>query len=261
MTEGPSDPFAVMRLIDDRRALLRQLERDSMDKRDLVAAIDCSRSTVDRAIEQLRGHHLVERTNGEYALTFPGRRLLEIYDRYYARVGTVTPMADLLSTLPAECSLPDELLWRGERIEGDGAEPSKPQRVLRELIEDAQRLELSYPVFDSHLVNSLVTRLATDRPTELLVDSACFEYLSTVAPRALDTLSERGSLLRTDAVLEYGIARSESRVAVVCCGPQRQCCGLLRGNEPIARTWAKEAYRHQRTRASRTRELEPALDR
>lgn len=249
MTEEAMDPFAVMRLIDDRRSLLDQIERERMDKPTLVTRVACSRSTVDRAIDQLLGHHLIERTDDGYVLTFPGRRLLEIYDQYYAEAGRITARSKLLATLPADCGLPDELLWNGTIIEGDSVDPGKPQRTLRRLIEDADRLTLSYPVFESYPIDSLVDRLVTDRPTELLLDPPCFEFLFETATESCELLCDHDVLALSVAPLRCGIAYSESEIAVILCDSQRQCCGLFRST--TGRSWAKELYRQQRMGAQR----------
>lgn len=256
MTEEAMDPFAVMRLIDDRRSLLSQIERESVDKPTLVGRVDCSRSTVDRAIDQCLQYHLLERTDNGYVLTFPGRRLLGIYDRYYTEAELITTRAELLSTLPADCALPDELLWNGTIIEGDSVDPGKPQRTLRQLIEDADRLTLSYPVFDSYPIDSLVDRLAGDRPTELLIDLPCFEFLSETATESYETLRDHDAVALSETFLECGIVRSESEIAVILCDSQRQCCGLLHAT--TGQSWAKELYRRQRVGARRVDESDEA---
>lgn len=250
MTEVERNPFAIMRLIDERQPLLRQIEREPTSKPALVESVGWSRSTVDRAVDQLHRYHLVERTGDGYVLTFPARRLLDIYDRYHTETERITSRAGLLSTLPAECTLPDELLWHGRLIEGDGVEPEKPQHVLRRIIEDADHLTLSYPVFDSYPLASLVDRLVADRPTELLVDSPCFEFLSKTATNSLGRLCEDGVFVLDEDSLEYGIVYSESNFAVIFRNSHRQCRGLLYADNE-GRSWAEKTYQHQRTRAQR----------
>ncbi|MEM4782054.1 MAG: hypothetical protein QXG03_10920 [Halalkalicoccus sp.] len=259
MTEEGVDPFAVMRLVDDRRALLEELASAPADKPALVASLDCSRSTVYRAIDQLERHYLVERTGDGYVLTFPGRRIVELYDRYRGQVGAVTSRSGLLSALPADCRLPDELLWQGDLIEGGGVEPYAPQQALCGLFEDASRLRLSYPVLDSSVASALLDRVESDRPTDVLVDRSSLEYLWTAAPSLIRELRSNEALVLAADSLEYGVAYAGSRLAVLLC-ESRQWTGLLLGESPAGCLWAKRAYRRQRSGATPVSELEIPLE-
>lgn len=251
MTSSPADPFAVMRLIDDRSALLRELERRPMEKRDLVEVLGCSRSTVDRAIDRLSTYHLVERREAGYALTFPGRRLLEIYTRHRARVASVTSVSGLLSTLPSDCSLPDELLWDGEIVDGDACEPGRPQRRLVERIAEATAVRLLLPIADTRCLHRLHGRLEDDIATTatVIVDETTLDRLETTVPDLLEGLAERNVLFRTERSLAYGLAVVDGTAIVVLCDDHRRCCGLLHSDADRVLSWADRTLAEHETRA------------
>jgi len=55
-------------------------------KPELVASLDRSRSTVDRAVGALRDADLVERTGSEYVVTYAGRQATAAYEAFRDRL-------------------------------------------------------------------------------------------------------------------------------------------------------------------------------
>jgi Bacterial regulatory protein, arsR family. len=69
---------AVEQTIRTRRAFLAALRRGPQRKRELVAALETSRSTVDRAIGDLADAGLVTETAAGVKITLAGRMAVEI---------------------------------------------------------------------------------------------------------------------------------------------------------------------------------------
>ncbi|WP_276282136.1 helix-turn-helix transcriptional regulator [Halorussus caseinilyticus] len=88
--------------MERRIDVLDRLLDDGRDKRELVGSLDCSRSTVDRAVRELESYDLVEYAEGEYRPTTFGRLAVEEYRRFERRVETLERLKPALEWLPVE---------------------------------------------------------------------------------------------------------------------------------------------------------------
>lgn len=79
-------------------------------KRDLVASVDRSRSTVDRAVRELEAAGLVERADGGYVATVAGQLAAEEYRTATDSLATVEAAVAALEPLPYDARLSGELL-------------------------------------------------------------------------------------------------------------------------------------------------------
>lgn len=83
-------------LIQCRHEILSVIEENWRQKPEIVAQTQNARTTVDRGIDELRQHDLVERSGSSYRATPVGRHLLERYNTYAADVNEIGEAKDLL---------------------------------------------------------------------------------------------------------------------------------------------------------------------
>ncbi|ELZ00754.1 helix-turn-helix domain-containing protein [Natrialba asiatica] len=104
----------LLALVDRRESLLRHLAATPDHPSDLAAALECSRSTIDRALSELRDATLVERDpdQGSYHLTIAGELALEEFTQFSTRLERTAAASNLLASLPTDgdCWLPWQFL-------------------------------------------------------------------------------------------------------------------------------------------------------
>ncbi|ELY85591.1 transcriptional regulator [Natrialba taiwanensis] len=104
----------LLALVDRRESLLRHLVTTPAHPSDLAAALECSRSTVDRALSELQDATLVERDpdRSSYHLTVAGELALEEFSQFSMRLERTAAASSLLASLPTDgdCWLPWQFL-------------------------------------------------------------------------------------------------------------------------------------------------------
>lgn len=125
---SPNPRRSVLETVVQRYPVLECLEGDPRDKRSLVAELDCSRSTIDRAIRELESRELLERTDGSYRLTIAGELVLERYRSSVGTIDSIVGASDVLEYVPRDAPVAACVL-DGARI--DRPEPHAPNEPLR----------------------------------------------------------------------------------------------------------------------------------
>lgn len=105
-----ADRQEVMSLVAARRPIIECIETTPHDKRDLVANLDVSRSTVDRAIRKLEVAELVAWNTDGYTATPAGRHAVAKYCATIATISDILAAQDVLAALPRECPIEPALL-------------------------------------------------------------------------------------------------------------------------------------------------------
>lgn len=115
-----ADALTVVRR---RSRVLEYLSEGAAAKRDIVAVTDSSRSTVDRAVSELSSLGLVERVDGGFRTTTPGRVALDLVAETGETMRTIEEESDVLSNLPLEASVSHRFLVGASVAAGDSAAP------------------------------------------------------------------------------------------------------------------------------------------
>jgi tetratricopeptide (TPR) repeat protein len=104
------DGGSVLDVVRRRWSVFEQLLDGPMYKRDLVAAVDRSRSTVDRAVRELDDAGLVERVDGGYVATVAGQLAAEEYRTATDSMAAVEGAMAALEPLPHDAPVSGALL-------------------------------------------------------------------------------------------------------------------------------------------------------
>jgi predicted transcriptional regulator len=246
---GPELVAVVNRRLDVMAAL-----EQSRAKRDLLADLEVSRSTLDRAVRELESLGLVSRGEG-YHLTVTGRLVLELYRGLLADLDDVAAARELLGSLSRDAPV-DPAMLRGARVEV--AENPAPAAVLDPVfdrLEDARRLRVfsvarSRPDY-------------TDRTREQLVDEGVeleVVYSRPVLEFLLENREWYPEALEGAAVdryvresLPYGLTIAtlpdDRFVALVVYDEASRPRGVVVNDTPAACRWADEVFERYRETA------------
>ncbi|WP_436907759.1 tetratricopeptide repeat protein [Halosimplex marinum] len=208
------DPDEVpwIALVEERLAFLDRLSESPAHKPQLEADLDCSRSTIDRAVRRLEAAGLVDRVGDGYVTTPTGRVAAHRYRSYVADQRTVDEAQAVLSVLPPDCDVPPDLVAGGTVATAD----DRPHRLFERLarhLRAAGRYRVALPsLADSRHLRLLHARVVSDgMDADLLVAPALADRLREEFPALVDDLfaAESCTIRRAD-VPPFAVALSTS---------------------------------------------------
>ncbi|MFB6197327.1 MAG: hypothetical protein ABEI52_03520, partial [Halobacteriaceae archaeon] len=164
-----------------------------MHKRDLLEELDVSRSTIDRAIDELSSDHLVRRTDDGFVATEAGRLALDRYDEYVEESASIHEASDLLANLSPRSEISVQPLVEANIHRAEDPAPYRPLEHLHDAIDSATRYRALLPALDDprHLRLLYEHVIVEEHPATLIVSSALQRTLRSEFPRRLDAMADR----------------------------------------------------------------------
>jgi len=261
---GTGEP--IREAVGKRSEFLAVLREGAFHKPALVEELSVSRSTVDRAIDDLTGAGLVERGADGYTVTLNGRLAHDAYREYAALTDGLAAARPLLDALPASTRLPPGVL-AGADVEI--AEPHAPEGALSQAVSTLERsstLRGFAPVVKTNYVALIHEAVVeNDLAVEIVVEERTRESLPAIA-RGSDELREllaspAVSLLEVEEELPYALwlmDTPERAVAGITVHDAGGIVGVVTNDRPDAVDWCEALYDEVRADAT---ELSPsALD-
>lgn len=255
MSDGwGSDLLAVVERRSDVLAALAAPTR----KRALVAELDNSRSTVDRAVRELEALDLAIRDDGGYRRTVGGRLALELYEEVLADLDGVAAAGDLLAVLEPDAPMSPAVL-RGATVER--AEPPSPSEALDPVValfEEAEEIRgLSKAATrPGALVEQFERRIGEGASFEYVFTDRMAEYLRSnyadeiAALRATDDFEA----YRTDESIPYGLGLAvdgdRHHTFLALYDDDHALQGTILTDTPEAYNWAERIYERYRAAAA-----------
>ncbi|MFC4249180.1 helix-turn-helix transcriptional regulator [Natribaculum luteum] len=256
MPASPDD--SVLETITRRRSLLAALEDGPRDKRDIVDALECSRSTIDRAIRELEWLAFVDRTDGAYRLTVAGQLALAEHRRRLESIDAIARVADLLEYVPHDAPMAPSMLEGATVHEREPHAPNEPLEEIASLIGTADRLrgfaaadripQFRHQLYDRTLDGTLDAEvLFTDELTTFLLEDRPREIRKLLVDGTLDIYSIQS--------IPYGLGivetQSSSQAFVVVQNEAAEVQGVIQNDSPAALEWADAVYRRHRATATK----------
>jgi predicted transcriptional regulator len=249
----------VREVLAKRGDALAALVEDRLDKRALVAALDVSRSTVDRSVADLVETGLVSRADGGFEATQAGELALESHREYTNATDSLGGAIPLLDALPDDAPIGNELL-KGASI--NLAEPRAPEAALTDVVSrlpDADTLRGFAPVVKTNYVSMLHNVVTSGEiDIEIIVQSGALESLQSVATARQDVgeflAAESVDVLETSTSLPYALWLLESETfgrAGLTVHDGGAIVGVLTNDRPEAMDTCREQYEAVRADATR----------
>ncbi|GAA0654823.1 helix-turn-helix transcriptional regulator [Salarchaeum japonicum] len=241
-----SDASGLVGLLAQRGDYLESIADGVTEKRELVAAHDASRSTVDRAVRQLADAGLVDRTHGEVSLTTAGRIALDAYTTFRDAVAAVADANGVLDAVDDDADL-DVRLFENATVVEAAHTPQKPMETVENVLRAANEVRVLAPlVLPSH-VEVYRDRVAeSGLDADVVVTQAVLDELVTNHQDTVETFveSDDAALSLANDDLDYGlvVASLDDRdVVLVVCGTG-PIAGVLRNDDPDAVAWADDRF-------------------
>jgi len=230
----------------NRRADLLAALAAPREKRELVAELGLSRSTVDRALRELESMGLVTRWDG-YRLTIPGRLVAELYAEFTDALADVLPATDLLSVLPPDAPLDYAMLDDGTVEPAEPPAWTKPLDGVLTLIGRADRMRVMFPTISRSEFVEAYYEATVDGglPLDMVVTPELADYLGTAHDERIREMLARdhfGLFVTEHVPYGLGVGRSPdgASTALAVYGSGGEFRGLVRNEGLEAYVWAHE---------------------
>lgn len=257
-----SDETDLVRLVHARADVLSALQDGPAEKRELVDILSVSRSTVDRALRDLRVRSLVDRRDGRYVLTLAGRLALEEFQRIGASLADAHRARAVLVQLPPDAPIDPVFLQGAEVHVAEPPAPRQPLERLSELVDAADRYRgFTNALLDPRYIEDMRDRvLAEQIEVEFIYTREIASYLADAHSEAVrETLAGGLHTMHVLDELPFGMGilyGAETHAYVVAADDDATFRGLVLNDEPAAVDWAEELYASYLDRAS---VFEPSL--
>ena len=252
---------AIAAAIARRRDFVEYLAGEPRTQAAVAAALDVSRSTVTRAMQELQAAELVARVDGQYRTTRLGEVVLETYERYHSQLSELAAAEGLFENLSPEAPFESWLLTEGTYYPVQRGASFRVRERVNEQFREATRI-VGMGRTRSERESADVYRqkvIEEDRPVENVLSVDLYEHI-----RNLDWAAEFFGAENLDVyVLEsvpYGlfvIDRPQGAVMVmVVYDADDAMKGVLLGETPSIRAWARDVYESYRAAATPLAEFE-----
>ena len=248
------DTERLVELVRRAPVLAALQEAESMDRRELEAHLDVSKSTVHRLTRSLRERGLIEREAGAFVLTPLGAVCATEVTAFAATIEAVWDLAPVVAAAHANDIAFDVRAFADATV--TTAAPGNPYRPVERfmtLVGSTDELRGLDPATINPLhIDALYERIVEGMATEVVFPPSVVEGLLDANPERAERVFASGnfSILVHDD-LPFGLTLCAERVGV---GIYDEDTGLLRTyadtDAPAAREWAEDLYASYRTAAT-----------
>ncbi|WP_266082183.1 helix-turn-helix transcriptional regulator [Haladaptatus caseinilyticus] len=247
---------SLFELVNQRYDVLVCLDSMVCEKRDLMAELDISRSTIDRALHELETEQLVTRKNPKYRITLYGRTLLACYESILTTSTYAQRAKPLLVLLPPDINFEFSLLIDAEIHLTAASVPDTPITRIVDLIEEANHLKgLVYAHTSPEAIEFFQNQILHDKiSAELVFRDEIYTVLDDEYPEIVANINGRDNFtgyLVTE--LSYSLLLfSTERGTVVCLivyDDNQQLRGIIVNDTERAVAWGEETYERYRRQA------------
>lgn len=244
-------------LLVRREPFLDRLAEAPAEKPALVNDLDVSRSTVDRAIRELRVEGLVERQDDGFALTHYGGVSFRCFRQFVRGVDTVRRSRESLQHLPPSVDLPPAFFRDGTILSARGGDERKPAAFLRDLLANADELWTVTESPHFELISLAQQRVIEEEMRFNLIHSLdTVERLRIHYPDVLESTLRSGylDLYASEEVPPFGLIKAtaeQETVVLVLYGQKGETETVVITETCAAATRFDEFFREQRSDASR----------
>jgi tetratricopeptide (TPR) repeat protein/biotin operon repressor len=238
------------------------LTEGPLHKRDLVEQLDHSRSTVDRAIEELETAGFVERVSRGYVTTQTGALAAERYQRFLTEFDDQLAASPVVDAVSHDHDLPLSLFEASDVDEIDG--PYELFARVSDIVGSGAACRIVLPtVFDSRHVRVWHSQVVRgDRTIELFADEALLEQLAAEFPRLTNELADtEGFSAHEIPTPPFGLVvpaseptDQETPPVLLVTYEDDEIAGVVEMTGAKARAWAHEQCEQHREQGERATE-------
>lgn len=250
------DDEQFRRTLERRSSILSQLVTAPARKPELVDVLDSSRSTIDRAIDELTAIDCVRKDDGEYIATTAGQLALQTHDQYECVTDAIAATTEFANYLPDDAPLSTDLLDGASITMSSDHAPDQALSPSNELFKRATQMRGLAPVvlsfYPSHIADQLAT---TDLTVEIVASTDVINTLPSLPQLGETSLTDTDGLSLYEAGEELPYAlwlmdTPESDYAGITAYDAGGVVGVLINESRAAVEWAEVQYEQYRASAT-----------
>lgn len=239
----------------NRHEFLVALRAGPREKRTLVETLDVSRSTVDRALRELRAEGLVERESRGFVLTAGGRLAAALAEAILALTGDLRAAAQVLEPVPGDAPVDGRVVRGADVTLATRTTRYEPLAAVESLLGEATRVYGVAPVISQSRTLDLVAEAVTERDADVEIvfeESIATEHLPAVG-EDVAAMVRNGFRPLSASDLPFGLLLGRTpagwRTRLATYGDEGGIRGVISNDDPAAAAWAWDAYRTFRREA------------
>lgn len=238
-------------LLARRYGFLRELADGPRTKRELAAALEVSRSTVDRAVRELEAAGFAARSNGRVTVTPTGSIAYASCRTHLAELEGITTAEPALSALRGTTDLPPALFRGADVVTPNRVAPQHPHDRLVDVLEEAEVLRHYATGIRPEYEEPYWGRLEEGRPIDVVAVTAVLEkfieaYRAEMAS-GLDT--DDFSIQETAEKRPYSMVIGDTDAVCVLIYEGHSLAAIVYNDAPAAVMWALEQFESLRADA------------
>lgn len=239
-----------------RLRILDILDGTQIDVRDLMSALDCSRSAIQRNLTVLQKQGLVEETRSGYTTTTIGGFLRDEFARTNETTATIRRMTPFFETVDAPPEIAIGKLTDALVTTPDPAHPNAPTQRLFSTFTDADRLRGFVPVVSRLIVETFREMTEDDTAShEYVLSRAAFDAIRTQCSNEHTDVPETIFPDRTEVSvyegdIPYGLFVSGNRLALTAYTEFGRVRALVESTREEAIEWGERMYKTYREQSA-----------
>ncbi|RLM72707.1 MarR family transcriptional regulator [Halorubrum sp. Atlit-26R] len=258
-----TEPSELVGVVERRLDFLERLTAGPLRKHELVDALGHSRSTVNRAIDELEAAGLVAGETDGYRTTLSGRLLASEYREFLTVADDLAAASDVLDPLGADVDVDPAILRGAETYRAAAPDPYRPLEVLDEALADADAVAAALPAFPYPRLAERLRRAAAGGGTvDLALADRAYRHAADRFADDLGAVARRDGcrVAAVDAV-DAGVVAADGTALLLTFDDDGTLRGAAASTEPEALAWAETEVRDLIERGRDADEALAAMDR
>lgn len=244
---------ALVNVIMDRSSLLRCISEGIDEKRKLEEQLDISRSTLNRAMSELKDHKLLYINSGDFEVSLHGELVLCRYENLIDTYSELINSSELTQFLPAGTPIDLRFLAKAETTTSSKRMPDRPFQNIKKAIRNAKCVKGFSPVEPSGFINLLHDQANNQKfRIALVLNDEFISELSKVYTNKFPVIvqAENSNIGKTSRVIPYGLVIVDTKQVWVCIyNTNGDLRGTIKNNTDAALEWAIETFNQFREEA------------
>ena len=227
-------------VVERRLDFLERLLEDPLRKHELVDALGHSRSTVNRAIDELEAAGLVAAATDGYRATLTGRLLARGYRRFLTVADDVDAASEALAPLGPDASIEAVALRDADVFRAAAPDPYRPLERLDEALAGADAVAAALPALPYPRLLDRCRRAAAGGRVDLALSDSTYRHARDRYADTLAGLARRDAAVSVVDEVDVGVLVADDAALLLVFDGDGRVHGVIESTDSAAVAWARD---------------------